>query len=174
MRWGMPQPRFTYAPLGNSIAARCAICSRVSRGLSGIADSFGLHNAMHKNCRRYDMLRFDRADRNNFVDFDDGRRCSHSHDGVEIPRRETVGQIAQLVGCLGLDESIVRVNGHLQDAALPLNNALFFAGSNLRADAHGSVKSAETCCGGSHALAENSLRHEFESHFLCRKLLLKI
>src|SRR5579863_5109797 len=155
MRLGMPQPKFTYEPSGNSKAARCAICSRVSRGLSGIADSFCLHDAMHENRGRDDMLGFDRADRNNFVDFHDRGCRSRSHDGIEIPRGEAVREIAQFIGGLGLDESIVRVDGHLEDAALPLDDALFFAGSDLRAYANSRIKSAKARGGGAHAFAKN-------------------
>src|SRR5579863_823549 len=174
MRLGMPQPRFTYAPSGNSMAARCAICSRVSRGLSGIADSFRLHDAMHENRGRDDMLGLDGADRNDFVYLDDGGCRSHSHNGIEIPRGEAVREIAQFVGGLGLDESIVRVDGHFEDAALPFDDAFFFAGSDFRTYANSRIKPAKARGCGAHALTKNSLGNEFERHFFGGKLLLKI
>src|SRR6266849_7175477 len=107
MRFGMPQPRFTYAPSVNSNAARWAICSRVSRalsamallssGLTGESQALSLHNAVYKNRRGNHVFWRDRADRHNFIRFHDGHLRSHGHDGIEIPRGKPVRQISELI-----------------------------------------------------------------------------
>src|SRR5207245_2415106 len=121
MRLGIPHPRLTYAPSGNSNAVRCAICSRVNRGfampsasitffslplsgipiftmaLSGIAEPFRLHDAMNEDRGSHDVFRIDGADRNDFFDFSDSRLGGHGHDGIEISCRQPIGQISQLI-----------------------------------------------------------------------------
>src|SRR5260370_24923039 len=117
MRLGIPQPRFTYAPSGSSMAARWAICSLVKRGLAGtailfvpfpdisffcmpsagIAESFRLHNAMDEDRRRHDVFRIDGPNAPNLFHLDDGRFCGHGHDVIEISCRQPVADIAQLL-----------------------------------------------------------------------------
>src|SRR6266403_253511 len=184
MRFGIPQPRLTYAPSGNSCAARCAICSRVSRGFTatafswlaspGIMESFRLHDTMHENRWRNHIFRVDRAHRDNFFRFHDRRFRGHGHDGIEVSCGESIRQVAQRVGFLCLDEGVVRVDGHFQDAALPRDHALFFSCGDVGADTNGGVQTGQAGGRGAHAFAEDSLRHEFQRHFLCGVAILKM
>src|SRR5437016_1251172 len=204
MRLGIPQPRFTYAPSGNSSAARWAICSRVNRDLagitlsrmappgmtcfwmpspgmiffcmpsSGIAESFRLHDAMNEDRRRHHVFRIDGSHGHDFFHFRDGRLCSHGHDGIEISRSQPIGQISQLIGLVRFDQGIVRMNRHFQNAALAFKEALFFSFGNFGAHAYGGVETLQTSASSTHSLAQNSLRHEFQSHFLRREPFLKI
>src|SRR6266403_146686 len=184
MRLGIPQPRLTYAPSVNSCAARCAICSRVSRGFAatgfswlaspGITESFRLHDAVHENRGRNHIFRIDRAHRNNFFRFHDGGFRSHGHDGIEVSCGETIRQVAQRVGFLRLDERIVRVDGHFQDAALSADHALFFSRGDFGADTNSGVKTGQAGSRGAHAFAKNSLGHEFQRHFLRGVAVLKM
>ena len=96
--------------VGQFLAARCAICSRASRGLSGITNSFRFTMRCTKIAGVIDMFRLDSADGHDFFDLDDGRLRGHGHDGIEISRRKTVRQIPQFIGSLRLDERIIRVN----------------------------------------------------------------
>src|SRR6266403_2148327 len=189
MRLGIPQPRFTYAPSGNSSAARCAICSRVNRGFvmpptgitfsegplrgipvlrtpsPGIADSFRLHDAMNEDRGCHDVFWMDGAGRNDFFDFGDGGLRGHGHDGIEISCRQPIGQISQLIGGLRLDQCVVRVNRQFENAAQPFEEALFLSFGNFRAYAHGGIETLQTSSRGAHALAQNALRDEFQGHF---------
>src|SRR6202165_5828529 len=184
MRLGIPQPRFTYAPSGNSSAARCAICALVNRGLAsmtfcrmvspGITKSFRLHDAMNEDGRCHDMFRIYRTHRYDFFDFGDGRLRGHGHDGIEISCGEAIGQISQLIGLLRFDQGIVRMNRQFQNAALALKKPLFFSLGDFGAHAHRGVETLQTSAGGTHSLAQNSLRHEFQSHFLRREPFLKM
>src|SRR6266700_813819 len=193
MRLGIPQPRFTYAPSGNSSAARCAICSRVSRGLSrsafcwapspgmsfrmplrGITDSFRLHDAMNEDRGSHNVLRIDATDWNDFFDFNNSGLRGHGHDGIEISRRQPIGQIPQLIGSLRFDQRIIRANRQFQNAAAPFEEAFFLPLGYFRADAHRGIETLETSSGGAHAFAQNALRYEFQSHFLGGEALQKM
>src|SRR6266481_5780442 len=179
MRLGIPQPRFTQAPSGNSNAARCAICSRVNRCLAmppagitfsemplrGITDSFRLNDAMNENRGGHDVFGMDGADRNDFFDFGDGGPSGHGHDGIEISCRQAIRQIPQLIGGLRFDQCIVRVNRQFQNAPASFEGALFFSLGNFGADAHRGVETLQAGSGGAHALAQNALWHEFQRHF---------
>ena len=66
------------------------------------------------------------------------------------------------------------MNRHFQNATLAFKEALFLSFGNFGAHAHGSVKALQTSAGGAHSFAQNSLRHEFQSHFLGRESLLEI
>src|SRR5213078_2295405 len=189
MRLGIPHPRLTYAPSGNSNAVRCAICSRVNRGfampsasitffslplsgipiftmaLSGIAEPFRLHDAMNEDRGSHDVLRIDGADRNDFFDFGDRRLGGHGHNGIEISCRQPIGQISQLIGSLRLDQRIISMNWPFENAAASFEEALFLSCGNFRAYAHRGVETLQTSGRGAHALAQNSLRHKFQRHF---------
>src|SRR5213593_3416075 len=190
MRLGIPHPRLTYAPSGNSNAARCAICSRINRGfampsasitffslplsgipiftmaLSGIAEPFRLHDAMNEDRGSHDVFRIDGADRNDFFDFSDSRLGGHGHNGIEISCRQPIGQISQLIGSLRLDQRIISVNRPFENAAAFFEDALFLSCGNFRAYAHRGVETLQTSSGSAHALAQNALRDEFQRHFL--------
>src|SRR5882762_5693949 len=164
MRLGIPQPRFTYAPSGNSSAARCAICSRVNRGFvmpptgitfsegplrgipvlrtpsPGIADSFRLHDAMNEDRGSHDVFRMDGAYRNNFLDFGDRSLRGHSHDGIEISCSQPISQIPQFIGGLRLDQRIVRANRQFEDAAVSFEETLFLSRGDFGTDAHRGVE----------------------------------
>ncbi len=120
------------------------------------------------------MFRLDRAYRHNFVHFDDGRRRRHRHNGIEIPRRHTVGQVAKFIRGFRFDKGVVRMDGHFQDAALPLDDAFFFSSSDFRSHTDGRVKPLQTGGSSPHSFAEDSLRHQLKSHFSFVELLLKI
>src|SRR5229473_621549 len=133
--------------------------------LAGIAEPFRLHDAMNENRGSHDVFRMDGADRNNFFDFGDSRLRGHGHDGIEISCGQAIGQIPQLIGSLRFDQRVVRVNGQFQNAAMPFEEALFLSFGNFRAYAHRGVETLQTSGGGPHALAQNALRNEFQSHF---------
>src|SRR5439155_2216934 len=160
------------APSGNSRAARWAICSRVRRGLSGttfsiarsavIVEPFRLHDAVHKNRRSHHTLRINGPDWHEFLDFGDGGVRGHGHDGIEISGGEPVGQVAQFVGFLLFDESVVRMPGHFQNAAFAVESAFLFAIGYFRADSDARVKALKARGGGTHAFTQNALRHQLE------------
>src|SRR2546425_1685892 len=198
MRLGIPHPRLTYAPSGNSNAARCAICSRVNRGfampsasitffslplsgipiftmaLSGIAEPFRLHDAMNEDRGSHDVFRIDGADRNDFFDFSDSRLGGHGHDGIEISCRQPIGQISQLIGGLRLDQRIVRANRQFENAAAAFGETRLLSFRKRPAYAHPGVETLRTSSGGAHTLAQNPLRHEFQRHFLGGEAFQKI
>src|SRR5947208_4279555 len=188
MRLGIPHPRLTYAPSGNSSAARCAICSRVKRRLAmtsavipfsemslrGIADSSRLHDAMNEDRGSHDVFWIYGADRNDFFDFGDRRLGGHGHNGIEISCRQPIGQISQLIGNLRLEKPILSVNRPFENAAASFEDALFLSCGNFRAYAHRGVETLQTSSGSAHALAQNALRDEFQRHFLGGETFQKI
>src|SRR5712692_9629650 len=84
--------------------------------LHGITESFRLNHAMDKDRGSDDMFRMDRADRNNFFNFGDGRSRSHSHDGIKISGGEAISQISQFVGGVRFDQGVIGVNRKFQNA----------------------------------------------------------
>jgi len=74
----------------------------------------------------HDMFRRDSTYRDDFLDFGDSGGRGHSHEGIEVSRGQPIRQIAQLIGLLPFNESVVRVNGKFQDAALAFEESLFF------------------------------------------------
>src|SRR2546427_8974141 len=142
--------------------------------LPGITEPFRLHDAMNEDGRRHDVFRIDGTHWNDFFHFGDGRFGGHGHDGIEIPCRQPVGEIAQLIGLVCFDQGIVRMNRQFQNAALAFKEALFFAFGYFGAHTHGGVKALQASTSSTHTLAQNSLRHEFQSHFLRGEAFLKI
>src|SRR5438552_17528913 len=133
--------------------------------LRGIADSFRLHDAMNEDRRSHDVFRIYGANRNDFFDFGDRRLCGHGHNGIEIPCRQPIGQISQLIGGLRLDQRIISVNRPFENAAASFEDALFLSCGKFRAYAHCGVEALQTSSGSAHALAQKVLRDEFQGHF---------
>src|SRR5262249_49810734 len=129
---------------------------------------------MHKNGGRDHVFRIDRTDKSDFLYFHDGRFSSHGHGGIEIPRGQAIGEIAELVGGLRLDQGVVGMNGRFENTARAVDDALFFSRSDFRAYAYGGVKTEQTRGGSAHPLAQNSLRDELERHVARSELFLKI
>src|SRR5713226_8113286 len=142
--------------------------------LPGIAESFRLHDAMDEDGGSHDVFRIDGTHGHDFFHFGDGGFCGHGHDGIKISCRQPIGEIAQLIGMVRLDQGIVRVNRQFQNAALAFEEALFFSFRNFSAHTYSGVKALQSSAGRAHAFAQNSLRHEFYSHFLRGKAFLKI
>src|ERR1700674_4435056 len=141
--------------------------------LPGITESFGLYDAMDENRGRDYIFRLDRANGNNLFGLNDGRFRRHSHDGIEIPGAQAVGQIAQGIRLLRFDERIVRVQGLLQNTALAVQNAFFLAVCDFGAHADGGVKPEQARGSRAHALAENALWHKLQGDFTFGKKLLE-
>src|SRR5713226_1173628 len=142
--------------------------------LPGITEPFRLHDAMNEDGGCHDMFRMDGTHGHDFFHFCDGRFRSHGHDGIEISCGQPIGQIPQLIGLLRLDQGIVRLNRQFQNAALAVKEALFFSFGNFGAHSHGGVETLQTSARGAHSLAQNSLRHKFQSHFLRREAFLEM
>src|SRR5258708_606596 len=142
--------------------------------LPGITESFRLHDTMHKDCRSDHIFRVDRSHGHDFFDFDNRNLRGHGHDGIEISGRQPVGEISQRIGFLRFDQCEVRMNGHFQNAAVPIDDALFFSFGNLGSGSHGSIKSVQPRSRRAHSFAQNSLRHEVQRYFPGREALLKI
>src|SRR6266478_6122217 len=124
MRLGIPQPRLTKAPSGNSSAARWAICSRVSCGLDK-AQTFRLHDTIHENGRSYDGLRIKRPHFDNLIHFDDRQFRRGRHDGVEIPRGFAINKISETICSVGFDEGAIRSERFFKNVSLAADQALF-------------------------------------------------
>src|SRR5260370_8211751 len=142
--------------------------------LPGITEPFRLHDAMDEDRRGHDMFRIDVTHWNDFFHFGDGPLRGHSHDGIEVSCGQPIREIAQLVGLVRFDQSIVCVNRQFQNAPLTFKEALFFAFGDFGAHTYGGVETMETSTSGTHALAPNSLCYKFQVPFLCTKPLLKI
>src|SRR5208283_3989439 len=84
------------------------------------------------------------------------------------------GEIAELIGLRRFDQSKVRVNGLLEDAALAVDHALFLAVGHFRAHADGGVEAEQTRRRRAHPFAQNPLRHNFAGDFPLRVALLKV
>src|ERR1700730_6436548 len=140
----------------------------------GTADSFRLHDAMNEDRGSHDVFRMDGAYRNNFLDFGDRSLRGHSHDGIEISCSQPISQIPQLIGGLRLDQRVVRMNRQFEDAAVSFEETLFLSRGDFGANGHRRVESLQASSGGAHALAQNALWHEFQSHFLGGEAFQKI
>src|ERR1700735_632417 len=169
----MPHPKFTYAPSGNSIAARSAICSRVSRAL-GISLPFSLYDAVDKYGRRNNGFGIEFSGRDDLFHFDNRGSRGGGHNRIEVSRRLTINQVPHVVGTLRANERIIGAERLLEDVALPSNHALFFAAPDLGSHADRREERRDSRSERSHALAQNSLRHEFKLNLSSVELLLKI
>ena len=90
---------------------------------------------------------------NDFFHFHDGGFRGHGHDRIKISGRQSIGQISEFIGFVRFDERIVGMNGRFQNAALVINDALFFACGHFRSDTDGSVKAQNSRSCGAHAFA---------------------
>ena len=72
------------------------------------------------------------------------------------------------------DESVVRTDGHFQNAALAFEHTLFLAVGDFCADTDSGVKALQPRARGAHAFAKNPLRHQFECYLLGGEALLKM
>src|SRR5580704_14730366 len=169
----MPQPKFTYAPLGNSMAARSAICSRVSRAL-GISLPFSLDDTVDEYGRRNNAFRIEASGRDDLFDLDNRGFCGGGHNRVEVPRRLTINQVSHVVGTMRANERIIGAERLFQDVTLPSNHSLLFAAADFGSHSNRREESWDSCAERAHAFAKNSLRHELKLNFSRVKLLLKI
>src|SRR5580658_7538537 len=152
MRFGMPQPRFTYAPSGNSRAARSAICSRESLFLIATAFSY-FHDSIHKYRRCDDGFRIKRAHRDNFLHLDDRDFRGGRHHWIEIARGLPVREISERVRAVRANESVVGEQRGFKNAPPTIDDALLLAVRNFRSDAYGGVKGGNSGTGSAHPLA---------------------
>src|SRR6266852_2528843 len=129
---------------------------------------------MNEDRGSHDVFRMDGAYRNNFLDFGDRSLRGHSHDGIEISCSQPISQIPQFIGGLRLDQRIVRANRQFEDAAVSFEETLFLSRGDFGTDAHRGVETLQASSGGAHALAQNALWHEFQSHFLGGEAFQKI
>src|ERR1700677_4391572 len=152
----MPQPKFTYAPSGNSRAARSAICSRVSRAL-GISLPLGLNDTIDKYGRRNDGFGIELSRTDDLFHLGNRKFCRRGHNRIEVPRRLVINQVSHVVRAVRPNECIIRAQRLLQDVALPSNHAFLFTARNLGSHTNGREKCWNSRAERAQALAKNSL-----------------
>src|SRR5271165_6000222 len=117
---GMPMPRFTSMPSRSSRAMRLAIRVCASMG------SFLHDDVIDQGRRGYDMVWRDHADGYDVFRLDDDRVGRCGDHGIEVARRQRVGEVAQVIAHERMNECIVGAERDLEqvipavDGDLPL------------------------------------------------------
>src|SRR4051812_11756906 len=96
---GRPMPRLTRSPSFSSKATRLAI--RVFSSMAPLPQDqmVDQHGGRHDGIGRY------HPDRHDILSLCHDNTSGHGHQRIEVPRRQRISQIADVVGLLGVDES---------------------------------------------------------------------
>src|SRR3954463_7979181 len=98
---GSPMPRLTRSPSLSSRATRLAI--RVFSSMAPLLRD----QMIDKHCGCHDSIGRDHPDRHDILGLGQDNIGAHGHHRIEIPRRQSVSQVADVVGLLGVEESEV-------------------------------------------------------------------
>src|SRR5438105_2204351 len=175
-------PRFTYMPSFNSLAARAAICSRVSGiGLSphrALLDPLlvvrSLEEALHVDRRDVDGVGVQLAHLDQVLDFRDGDARGGAHHGREVPRGLAEHQVAPLVTLPGAYDGEVGLERLLEDHLASVDHAALLALRDLRTRTCRSEESAQPGATGADALGERPLRIQLHFQLAAEELPLEL
>src|SRR4029077_12474189 len=103
---------------------------------------------------------------------DDGRVGGHGDDWIKVPRREGVGEIAEVVGKKSADQCKLRVKGRFDQVGLTVDLNLLLALFDDGADSCGSQHATQPITAGADTLDQRALRDEIDRHFFGDHLFL--
>src|SRR5438477_5187766 len=174
-------PRFTYIPSFSSLAARAAICSRVSGIASGphraLLDPLlvvrSLEDALHVHRRDVDGVGIELADFDQVLDLGDGDSCRGAHHRREVPRRLAEYQVAPLVALPGADDRVIGLERLLEDHLAPVDDAALLALCDLRACSGRSEEAAQAGASRADALRQRALRIQLNFELAAEELPLE-
>src|SRR3954469_18719909 len=106
---GSPMPRLTRSPSFSSRATRLAI--RVFSSMAPLLRD----QMIDENRRCHDGIGRDHPDRHDVLGLGQDDACGHRHQRIEVPRCQRIGQIADVVGLLGVEESEVSLDRLLEE-----------------------------------------------------------
>ncbi len=84
-------------------------------------------NTIDENSGRYDVLGIKLAEFDEGIDLDNGERCRHGGNRIEIPRRLPVGQVAPAIGLCRFHQRDVALQRLLEDMQPPVDLAVLLA-----------------------------------------------
>src|SRR5688500_12988475 len=112
---GRPMPRLTRSPSFSSRATRLAI--RVFSSMAPLLRDQMIDE--HRGC--HDGIGRDYADRHDILGLGQDNTGGHGHQGIEVSRRQRIGQVADVVGLLGVEESEVGLERPLEKERAPID-----------------------------------------------------
>jgi len=121
-----------------------------------------LDNAVDKDAGRDDVFGIDFAALHEFFGLYDRGRRRHTHRRAEVTGRLVVGEIAQWVGDLALDERKVRLEPRLHHIGASLELPCLFALGQDGSHGRRRIERRDACSRCADAFGERSLRHDFE------------
>ena len=121
-----------------------------------------MHDALHENARRVDVVRVDLAGFDEMLDLGDRDPPGGRHHRVEIARGLAIDEVAFAVALPGVDDRQIGDDAALHDIGLAVEFAQLLALGDQRADAGLGEKRRNAGAAGADALGERALRVEFE------------
>src|SRR5688572_9825927 len=112
---GSPMPRLTRSPTLSSRATRLAI--RVFSSMAPLLRD----QIIDKHRRCHDGIRRDHPDGHDVLGLGQDDTGGHGHQRIEVPCGQRIGQIADVVGLLGVEESEVGLDRFLEKERAPIN-----------------------------------------------------
>src|SRR3954467_1198048 len=114
-RVGSPMPRLTRSPSFSSRATRLAI--RVFSSMAPLLRDQMIDE--HRGC--HDGVGRDHPDRHDVLGLGQDDAGGHGHQGIEVPRRQRISQVADVVSLLGVEESEVGLERFLEKERAPID-----------------------------------------------------
>ena len=103
-----------------------------------------LDDPVYENPSRVDLVGIKCSQRNYFLDFCDGYTAAHGHQGIEIPGRSTVDQVARGVSLPGFYKGDIGHDSSFHDIGRAIEIHVWFAFSHDRANSRAGVKPRDT------------------------------
>src|SRR3954451_22584163 len=103
--------------------------------LDALLEVHAVHDALHEDAGRVDVVGIDLAGLDEVLDLGDGDAGRGRHDWVEVARRLAVDEVALGIALPGMDDGEVGEDAAFHDVALAVELALLLALGDERADA---------------------------------------
>src|SRR3954451_4011882 len=153
---GSPMPRLTRLPSFSSRATRLAI-----RAFSSMAPLLR-DQMIDENRGCHDGGGRDHPDRHDVLGLGQDDTGGHGHQGIEVPRRQRISQVADVVGLLGVEESEVGLERLLEKERAPIDLEDLLALLDQRARSGRGQHAAQAVSAGTDTLRQRALGHQLD------------
>src|SRR4051794_16159916 len=153
---GSPMPRLTRSPSLSSRATRLAI--RVFSSMAPLLRD----QMIDKHRRCHDGIGRDHPDRHDVLGLGQDDTGGHGHQRIEVPRRQRIGQIADVVGLLGVEESEVGLDRLLEKERAPIDLKGLLALPDQRAPSGRGQPPPQPVAAGTDALGQRALGNQLD------------
>src|SRR5215213_8279282 len=120
------------------------------------------------------MLSVDRSQLHDLIDLDDHRARGRRHRHVEVAARAPIGEVAERIGTMGLEQGEVSGDRGFQQVALAVELPHLFALGNRRPDAGATVEGGDTGATRPDPLGQRPLWHQLQAYLAGTVLPLEV